>query len=423
MGVSVQDLHADEPVENWSPRWLAYSRYDGIVLHGSELAGLAGSAEGQAVRAALLQYVESGGVLLVVGRGPLALPDSWQQSQEAKRGGNLYRGGFGLCLHVPDPAALQKSGDLTSLLASAWRETGSPYQGSRTMTDVNRAFPIVEDVGLPVLALLSLMVLFTVVIGPLNIYLLSVWKRRIWLLWTVPVIAATTCAMVFGFMIVAEGWQGRSRVAGFTILDEKEKRATTLGHSAYYSPLTPGEGLHYSQETEVTMLGVDNPSATPSACSLDWTKDQHLSRGWVTARVPAHFQLKASQQTVTQRLSLARDDKGSLAVTNGLGVHIKKLWLVDQDGKLSSADAVPAGATVTLTPTGNKVAARAKTPLRSLYQKNEWGNLGEVASAPENYLTPRSYLAVVESSPFLEQGLVGAQQRQADSYILGLMGE
>ena len=41
----------------------------------------------------------------------------------------------------------------------------------------------------------------------------------------------------------------------------------------------------------------------------------------------------------------------------------------------------------------------------------------------ETLLTPRSYLAVVEGSPFLEQGLKGARVRLTDSVVLGLMAE
>jgi hypothetical protein len=39
------------------------------------------------------------------------------------------------------------------------------------------------------------------------------------------------------------------------------------------------------------------------------------------------------------------------------------------------------------------------------------------------FLGPRSYLAVVEGSPFLEQALRGAKERETESVVLGLMAE
>src|SRR5438034_7340094 len=80
-------------------------------------------------------------------------------------------------------------------------------------------------------------------------------NRRIWMLWTVPVVSFFTCVLVFGFMVVTEGWQGHVVLASVTLLDEVEKRATTMGRTAFYSPLTPGDGLRFSPETEVSPLG------------------------------------------------------------------------------------------------------------------------------------------------------------------------
>src|SRR3954454_8747038 len=95
-------------------------------------------------------------------------------------------------------------------------------------------------------------------------------------------------------MIVAEGWSGHARVAGFTLLDEAQKRATTLGEVGFYSPLTPGDGLRFSAETEVQIPGEDHAAFTTSS-AIEWGGEQHLARGWVTARVPSHFMVRRSE--------------------------------------------------------------------------------------------------------------------------------
>src|SRR5262249_41205914 len=65
---------AEFPVTDWSPHWLAYSRYDGIAITGDELRKMP-----SAVQSALWQYVECGGCLLILGGGHV--PDSWKRKR------------------------------------------------------------------------------------------------------------------------------------------------------------------------------------------------------------------------------------------------------------------------------------------------------------------------------------------------------
>ena len=75
-------------------------------------------------------------------------------------------------------------------------------------------------------------------------------------------------------MIVAEGWQGHVRTEGLTILDQTgtEPRAATVGRTGFYTPLTPGDGLHFGTETEVTVRGLEDSGRTGTACSIDWSR-------------------------------------------------------------------------------------------------------------------------------------------------------
>src|SRR5439155_282988 len=104
----------------------------------------------------------------------------------------------------------------------------------------------------------ALMILFSLGIGPVNLWLLAHYKRKLWLLWTVPLISLCTCVAVFGYMVLAEGWQGHARIESVTILDqtEPEPRANTLGRCGLYSPITPGDGLRFSLATEITPLAL-----------------------------------------------------------------------------------------------------------------------------------------------------------------------
>jgi hypothetical protein len=418
-----QVIRADLAVSGWSNRWLAYSRYDGLFVTREDLEELErGTAEGKAVLLAIWQYVETGGTLVVLGPGKVNVPAAWARHSTTVEGLTKYRPGFGLCLVTPDRKSEDWPQERWQEISASVSQTGQPWRSSRGLIDLNLGFPVVDDLGVPVRGLFALLILFGVAIGPVNLALLSRKNKRIWLLWTVPVLSAFFCLVVMGYMLAAEGWQGHARVGGFTLLDEGARRATTLGKTAFYSPMTPGDGLRFSEETEVQIQGNEHP-AYASPCAIDWTGEQHLARGWVTARVPAHFTLRKSEPR-RERLNLRREADGTLTVINALGGDISKLWLADEKGELyTAAAAVPAGDKAKLEKAGRP--PRRGWPAeawRRDYTGSDWAvAIEEAVKKPGELLGPGTYLAVVEESPFLEQALKGAKVRPSKSVVLGIM--
>ncbi len=419
-----QFLRADLPVSGWSDRWLAYSRYDGVLLTREDLDELErGAADSKAILLALRQYVEAGGTLVVLGPGEVKVSPSWARDTTTIDRLKVHRAGFGLCVVAPDRDSASWSGERWQALQAAISSTGAPWRAQRSLLDLNNFFPVVDDLGLPVGGLFALMIVFGLAIGPANLMVLSRKKKRIWLLWTVPALSAFFCVLVMGYMIVAEGWRGHARVAGITLLDEAERRATTLGKAAFYSPMTPGDGLRFSEDTEVQIQGGEHP-AYSGYTYLDWTGEQHLARGWVTARVPAHFLVRKSKQQL-ERLTLRKDGDGALTAVNALGADISRLTLADEKGDLYEAGAIAAGASAKLTKAGERV--RSGSPgeaRRRLYSGTDWGTAIEAtAKAHKELLGPGMYVAVLEESPFLEQPLRGAKVRQSPSVVVGIMAE
>src|SRR5262249_8531219 len=133
-------------------------------------------------------------------------------------------------------------------------KTSLPWRQPPTAATAAAVFPVVDDQGIPARGLFVVMLLFAVVIGPVNIYVLSRHQRRIWMFWTVPVISALTSAGVLGYMSLSEGWQSHERTQGITFLDQASGRAATLGMVGYYTPLVPRDGLHFGPDTELTPI-------------------------------------------------------------------------------------------------------------------------------------------------------------------------
>ena len=293
------------PVSAWSTNWLGFSRYDGIIITGNDIRTMPPD-----VQSALWRYVECGGALFVLGGSEL--PESWklEESLKSKLSADsaeiaAYDVGFGRCIMSSEMDMQGLDKEQWRVIIGSWMQTALPWRWEDDIEESNTIFSVVSSLGIPVRGLFFLMVLFAVAIGPINLIVLSRKKRRIWMLWTTPVISIITCLAVFTYATFAEGWNRHARTEAFTILDERVNRATTIGWTAFYSALTPSDGLHFGYGTELTPLA--HSMTTNVARTVDWTHDQHLASGWVTARVPAHFMVRKERNEARAHYS----EKGS----------------------------------------------------------------------------------------------------------------
>ena len=412
-----KDALSEIPVQEWSTNWLGYSRYDGVVVTDDELNKMSPETLG-----ALIRYVECGGCLVVSGNWDG--PGEWRTSSSTSALFSYYPG-FGECI-VTGTDSFDKLdnghwlhiGMGVKNTFALWNPTAVGMHGGP-----NTTFPVTENLGVPVRGLLLMMLVFVLVIGPLNLYILSKKKRKIWLLWTVPLISLMTCVAVSAYSLFSEGWSARARHAGFTILDERSHRATTIGISAFYSPLTPSDGLRYSTDTEV-ISAVNwwrsySYESDQRSAAIDWTDGQHLASGWVIARSPAHFRVRRTE-TRRERLTVQQDGNGQVTIVNGLGAPIKELWVADARGNVHKSGRVEAGASATLARDSQLKPSGSPTSLRGAFS-SDWIDLG---SSPENairMLRPGTYVANMENAPFLEEGLKGVKEKRSDSVVFGIM--
>ncbi len=406
-------MTARDDVRSWSPNWLAYSCCDGIVVAGREVDLMP-----PGVRLALARYVECGGSLLVMGRPkrPLAL---------AGGAGPVVAGGgyaaFGRRLVAPESG----STDAVTRFCGAANETYHPWEDLSDVLRAHERFPVVESINVPVRGMLALMLVFVIVIGPVNILVLARKRRRIWLFVTVPAASLVTCGLVFGYSIFSEGIRGRYRTLSLTVLDENVGRATTIGWTAFYSPLTPRSGLHFSLQTELTPQIYDyrdfvysyrSPQDSGVHRTVSLAEDQHLAAGWVRARVPVAFKFRRSEDR-RERLTVRRDADGPVRVVNGLGVPVRRLVLADEQGALHEAADVAPGAEATLASRQGRPHGQA---FRTIYTRDWLGAARDLRRTPETYLRPGMYVAFLEESPFAEKALAGAVAQRCDAIVLGI---
>lgn len=387
--------------EGWSPHWLAYTRYDGIIVTPTDLADMAGP-----VRSALERYVECGGTVLIL--GPTGrLPDfcGLEGTAEAP----VRRTAFGTCITGEG----WTKGGVASQFMAIIRGTYAGVAEPKEAVEAHRILPVVENLNIPVRGMLLLMLAFVVLIGPVNLLLLHRKRRRLLLFVTTPAVSLLTCSVLFGYALFSEGVHTRYRLATLTVLDEGRSRATSLGWMGYYSPLASREPLRFSYQTELSpQLG----GGGFEGVGVDWTRGQHLTGGWIRARMPLHFRVRKSQRR-RERLKLRRGPDG-LAAVNGLGAVLQRLTLADFDGRLFAANEIAPGAEAALVPRPGKPRGR---PLRQVYGRNWVEGIRAIASRPTAYLKPGAYVAVLDGNPFVEQGRAGARPHKCLTVVYGYL--
>jgi hypothetical protein len=281
----------------------------------------------------------------------------------------------------------------------------------------NAAMPVVENIKIPTRGMVVVMLAFIIAIGPVNIYVLNRRQRRTWMLWTIPAISFATTLIVFAYSLLREGITPDTRIAGLTVIDQASHHATTFGATAFYCPLTPSGGLHFDYETEATPL-VSRGYGPGTSREIDWTQSQHLQHGWISARVPAHFHLRKSE-TRRERIQIVNEN-GKLQVINGLGAPIKSLWVADADMNVYQATGVAPGQKTGLILSPQSQPAEKSGANELLREITYVARPDALASLSRKFLTPNSYIAVLDGNPFIENalGAVSSPKRTKSSAVV-----
>jgi hypothetical protein len=416
---SINTLRAEAPVSEWSAHWLAYSPFDAVVLGAGDLRSMP-----PAVLAAIGDYLEAGGNVVLTGQADL--PASWHASAKtALRDGFEHSVGFGRCfaLGTDNPSALHP--ESIHRLRSTVREALHYWEGlPEDSRGANAALPVVDSLKIPTRGLILIMLAFVVVIGPVNILVLSRRRRRTWLLWTIPAISALTTLIVFAYSLLSEGVTPYARIAGLTLLDQASHHAVTVGGEAFYCPLTPSGGLRFDFDTEATPLVHSGWDRSGVAREVDWTQSQHFRRGWVSARVPAYFHLR-KPETRRERVEVVNEG-GRLRIVNGLGVGIRSIWMADAATNCFEAAGVPAGQTAGLVRSTSARAVGGAGGAGGLLR--DAGFAARLDSlkggTPTAYLLPNTYIAVLDRNPFLENALGRAaspKRTRSTAVVFGIL--
>ncbi len=317
------------PVAEWPSDWMGFSRWDAVAMTRDEFEGMS-----PAVRSALTQWVQAGGQLLVMRAGKADVPAEWKNNIQMAAGG-IPAHGVGL-----GRAVFSASGpDARHAAADMFEQTKRAEQPAESTPECK---PI-EGGQIPVRGMFILMVVFAVAVGPANYFWCARCNRRIWILWTSPALAALFIAAVFAYALLSDGVRPWGQSAVVTLLDEKAHKSVTLGTTAWYAPILPGDGLSFSSMAEVRTVNKTDGSRSESRNGLGivFGDSQRLTGGWMVPRYPESFGYRKVNES-RLRMKFEKDAGGDLWAVNGLGVEVSDL-IVNAGGRRLHCVNVAAG--------------------------------------------------------------------------------
>lgn len=273
---------------------------------------------------------------------------------------------------------------------------------------------------------------FILLVGPVNYFVARMYfKNMMAILVTTPVFSIViTILFVIGDYF-SQGITATTTIECFTVLDEKNRQAYSIGTTGYYSPIQPGQ-LVFDANTELLptyksanddRYNYRRPDLTPADISFAQNK-QILLSGWVKPRESAYFHFRQSAQS-DLRVAFEETKDGGIRATNGLGVEIAAIYYRHTDGKLYVGDSIAAGESSILDfenrsnqqtlPPGIPEEINRLIPLRG---RSIFSGLIQNRSMKSGH-----YIVETVESAFVQPGLSGTIEKPKSSFIYGIRGE
>jgi hypothetical protein len=395
--------------ERLPTNWLGYTMLLGVLIAEPEWKQLT-----PAQQDALLTWTAAGGELLLVDTpAETVLPSGHRAIGFSQRRTMLPY--FLGRIHLLTSQSIQQQG-----WESVLTDTVVPAANANYSLPANRSafWGVIGDRGfllpipgigeVPTRAYLLILVLFILVIGPVNYIYLWRKRRQVLLVLTVPLLSAAFIALLSGYALFLQGLDVRARAMTLTVLDQGSKRAATRSTvSLYPGGFMPNGGLQFAGDTAVFPLGTDGQGQR-TRMAIDLTNNQGFRTGLLTSRAPTNFE-QVRIQPARERLSFERTGT-ELHVVNGLGSTIQQLFYRDGEQWWSLVNLAP-GQKGSLTTTDEKARSLAGSSVNTVANVR----FQEVATFQPDH----TYLAVLDTSPFWEPGVTQPKESESLHLVLG----
>jgi len=400
--------------EDLARQWGAYTSLDLVVLDADH--GLPAAEK----LAPLMAWVRSGGELLVIGTRARAEAErapelaAWMEPrfQRANPLGDEYRCGLGRLTLSGVGAEL---GDLRPFVRELLDARTLPVPDGGAPWRASGAFPQIPGLDrLPFRTFALILVLFAVLIGPVNFFLVARRRRAVLLLVTIPAISLVTTLLLVGYGVLFQGLDVKTSSISIALLDERAHRSSSPEVRQLFAGLAPGEGLIPGSGTLVSPLSLDSER---QRFELELAERLLLKGDFLPSRTPVH-QVLNSERAERARLGVARIGE-RLRVDNNLGVELLELAVRAPDGRLyASVEPLRPGESVELAPAGS--ALNAEALVESLHSR-AMALAPRAPESPTEFLPPGCYVAALRASPFRDACGIELNELSGTHVVLGVL--
>ena len=252
-----------------------------------------------------------------------------------------------------------------------------------------------ETPPIPYQAMLAVMAVFILLIGPVNYLYLKRRRKELLLLVTTPIISLVFCLLVILYITWSEGWYSRGEAYGITLLDGNGQPAVTRAAVRVYSPVSVRK-FRFGAEDRLHFT-----HAGPLYIDLD--REQTIAGDVLQPRLPLDIAIGRVEPRM-ERLTWKRVGPDELEVVNGLGAPIDRLLAADPAGRVYElTDPLAPGARGRLTATGKQTLPPLPLPKRNAQLTTALAS-GETAALMP-LLTPGSAVALSPVPLFYTPGL------------------
>ena len=280
--------------------------------------------------------------------------------------------------------------------------TPSP-RGSRLAAEQRE--PELPGVGvLPYKAFIVLMILFGVLVWPLNFLYVKRRGQPVLMLVTVPLIALGASVCVLSYGLFGQGIDTVVRSHSVAVLDQRSGALSVAEARATFSGWAPGRGFVPMPGTAVLDLDARSFEGPSTVYRIDRIDGEER---YLAAYLPSRQQVRHA--VLSERTSRLRLDVDGDRVTNGLDVAVDELVVRGFDGSwYSSGERLEAGASATLT----RSDARP-TGLTDLAFDGSDGH----------ELPLGTYAARLAESGFTDWGGLDVEEDASEHHVLGILAE
>jgi hypothetical protein len=395
----------------------AYSSLDLVVLDPE------GGMPSVAQLDALVAWVRTGGDLLVLGEyardSALAAPflAAWMEPRfETKSAaGSAYRCGLGRLFVGDGPGDLEYgpyvdwAREMLDAHASLTPSNG-PWRGAPSLPSIPGL------VRLPYRAFAALLILFALVIGPVNFLAVRKRKNPVLLLLTIPAIALLTTVALLAYGILYQGIEVKSASNSVAVLDQREHRSACVEARQFFAGLAPAAGLALGPGTIVHAVPPDG-SYGGSRKRFEVELEQGtLLRGDYLPSRKSTDQVLTVERAERARLDVRRSSEG-LHADNNLGVSVSSLIVRDPEGTFYLLEG----------PLGPGASAELRSPdalaLSAALDDSRGDTLAltPLALSSTDAVPPGCYLAHLERSPFRDDCGIETNELAGTHVVLGVL--